>query len=87
MLVEGNPSRVRALNQVGLKRAGLIEREGGKVFQALKKTFRILYRSGLTLTQALDQIEPLIAFEPVEHLYTFLKTSQQPHRRGPTVGR
>lgn len=37
MLVEGNPARVRSLNLVGLKRAGIAEAEQGRVFQNLKK--------------------------------------------------
>ncbi|MEM8603560.1 MAG: acyl-ACP--UDP-N-acetylglucosamine O-acyltransferase [Cyanobacteria bacterium P01_H01_bin.121] len=87
VLVEGNPSRVRALNHVGLKRSGLVDREAGEVFRALKQAFRWLYRSELTLNQALDKIEPLTAFEPVQHLHHFLTQSQQSHRRGPTAGR
>lgn len=37
LLVEGNPARVRTLNQVGLKRAGLVD--DSHTFQILKKHF------------------------------------------------
>ncbi|MEB3275186.1 MAG: acyl-ACP--UDP-N-acetylglucosamine O-acyltransferase [Prochlorothrix sp.] len=85
MIVEGNPSRVRALNQVGLQRSGLVEAENGRVFQALKKAHRLLYRSDLPLAHALEALEPLLDIEPVAHLHQFLKeSSQNPHRRGPT---
>lgn len=87
MLVEGNPSRVRSLNQVGLKRAGLMDAEQGRVFQTLKKAFRTLYRSGLTLNQALEQLELLPDNEHLQHLRQFLKLSQMEGRRGLIPGR
>lgn len=88
MLVEGNPSRVRSLNLVGLRRAGIAEEEGGKTFQALKKAFRILYRSGLTLNQALEQLDLISDSEPIQHLRQFLKQSAQGQgRRGPIPGK
>jgi UDP-N-acetylglucosamine acyltransferase len=87
MTVEGNPSRVRALNQVGLRRSGLMEAQGGEVFQALKKAYRLLYRSNLTLKEALVALEPLCTLEPVAHLHGFLSASQGSQRRGPIPGR
>jgi UDP-N-acetylglucosamine acyltransferase len=87
MLVEGNPSRVRSLNQVGLKRAGITELDQGQVFQTLKKAFRILYRSGLTFNQALEQLELLPASEQLQHLHHFLQLSQTKGRRGLIPGR
>lgn len=79
MLVEGNPSRVRSLNLVGLKRAGMTSEDVGY----LKKAFRILYRSDLTLHQALEQLELLPDSQPLQHLRQFLKLSVTPGRRGP----
>lgn len=88
MLVEGNPCRVRALNQVGLRRAGLLELEEGEGFRQLKKAFQLLYRSRLTLQEALKELEPLCTQDLVNHLHQFLRnSSQQPDRRGPMVGR
>jgi UDP-N-acetylglucosamine acyltransferase len=87
MLVEGNPSRVRSLNQVGLKRAGLAEADQGQVFQTLKKAFRILYRSGFTFNQALEQLELLPDSEQLQHLRRFLQLSQMKGRRGLIPGR
>ncbi|MBD2022162.1 acyl-ACP--UDP-N-acetylglucosamine O-acyltransferase [Leptolyngbya sp. FACHB-36] len=86
MRVEGNPARVRSLNVVGLKRAGFADAEGGGSFEALKQAYRLLYRSGLTLTEALDKIDALDD-EHVHYLHRFLQLSQQPNRRGPTSGR
>ncbi|MBD2001481.1 acyl-ACP--UDP-N-acetylglucosamine O-acyltransferase [Leptolyngbya sp. FACHB-541] len=87
MLVEGNPSRVRSLNQVGLRRAGLAEADDGKVLQSLKKAFRMIYRSGLTLNQAIEQFDLLPDNEHLQHLRQFLIAAQVKGRRGLTPGR
>ncbi|HEY9618088.1 MAG TPA: acyl-ACP--UDP-N-acetylglucosamine O-acyltransferase [Microcoleaceae cyanobacterium] len=87
MLVEGNPARVRSLNRVGLQRAGLSSLEEGQIWRSLKQAFRLLYRSGLTLNEALDKLEPLIDSDYLQHLHRFLTQSQQPGRRGPTPNR
>ncbi|MBD2101172.1 acyl-ACP--UDP-N-acetylglucosamine O-acyltransferase [Leptolyngbya sp. FACHB-261] len=79
-LVEGNPSRVRSLNRVGLERSGVDS-------TSLKKAFRTLYRSGLNLVEALDQLEAWIDDPQVQHLTQFLRASQQTGRRGPIPGR
>lgn len=83
MLVEGSPSRVRSLNLVGLKRAGMTASE----LADLKKAFRILYRSGFTLNQALEQLDGLGDNEPTQHLRCFLQLSLLPERRGPIPGK
>jgi len=87
MLVEGNPSRVRSLNQVGLQRAGLANADDGKVLQSLKKAFRMIYRSGLTLNQALEQFDLLPNNEHLQHLRQFLIAAQEKGRRGLIPGR
>ena len=83
MLVEGNPSRVRSLNLIGLKRNGIDAEQLGY----LKKAFRILYRSGLPLNQALEQLDLLPDNENLQHLRRFLQLSGLPGRRGPIPGR
>jgi UDP-N-acetylglucosamine acyltransferase len=87
MLVEGNPARVRSLNRVGLGRAGIKEAEQGQVYRTLKKAFRLLYRSQLTLTQALEQLDLIADNEHVQHLLRFLQLSQMEGRRGCLPGR
>ncbi|MDX2099312.1 MAG: acyl-ACP--UDP-N-acetylglucosamine O-acyltransferase [Leptolyngbyaceae cyanobacterium bins.59] len=87
MMVEGNPSQVRALNQVGLKRAGLVDLNDGQVFQSLKKAFRLLYRSGLSFNEALDQIDLISSNDYLQHLNQFLRASQLQGRRGPIPGK
>jgi UDP-N-acetylglucosamine acyltransferase len=83
MLVEGNPSRVRSLNLVGLKRTGMTAAEIGQ----LKKAFRTLYRSGHTPSQALEHLELLPDSEHLQHLRRFLLLSQMEGRRGLIPGR
>ena len=85
MLVEGNPVRVRSLNLVGLKRAGMVDQE--EVLQILKKAFRILYRSGLTLNQAVEQLDIVSDNEHLQHLRRFLQLSQMKGRRGSISGK
>ena len=85
MLVEGHPARVRALNQVGLKRCGLLLQRS--MFQTFKQAFRLLYRSDLTLKDALAQIEQLPTHPLLQHLCQFLRESQRPDRRGVIPGR
>ena len=83
MLVEGNPSRVRSLNLIGLKRAGITADEIGQ----LKKAFRTLYRSGHTLNQALEHLDLLPDNEHLQNLRRFLQLSLMQGRRGLIPGR
>lgn len=90
MLAEGNPCRVRGLNQVGLRRAGLTQHNHGRAFKTLKQAFRLLYREGLSLEAALESISHLDsddASDAVLHLRRFLHNSQEKGRRGLTPGR
>ncbi len=83
MLVEGNPSRVRSLNSIGLKRAGFSNTD----MSLLKKAFRSLYRSDRTFSEALEHLQLLADNEHIQHLQAFLQASVQPNRRGPIPGR
>lgn len=80
MLVAGNPARVRSLNLIGLRRRGYSSEEIAK----LKKAFRILYRSGHSLEEALVQLECLADSETLQHLYRFVQESRSSDRRGIT---
>lgn len=82
MLVEGNPSRVRSLNLVGLKRAGMTAEQMGQ----FKKAFRTLYRSGHTINEALEHLDLLPDNEHLQHLRRFFRLSQMQGRRGVIPG-
>lgn len=76
-ITDGNPPRVRGVNSVGLRRAGFSEASR----RALKEAYRILFRSGIPLQQALSEIEQ--TRDPnVAHLVQFIRGS----RRGFTTG-
>ena len=87
-MVEGNPSRVRGLNQVLLSRSGIAKEANGQAYKGLKEAFRILYRSGLTLEEAIGKLETIADNEHVRHLYEFLDASAHVKgRRGPVPGK
>lgn len=52
MIVDGNPGQTRGVNTVGLKRHGIEE----TVQKGLREAYKILFRSGLTVPNALDRI-------------------------------
>ena len=61
------------LNLVGLKRAGFGEAD----ITALKAAYRLLYRSGLKLEDALQRIETEIPTEHTRHLVAFIRSSKR----------
>lgn len=71
----------RGLNLVGLKRAGF----GREEIAALKQAYRILYRSGLKLAEALARIEEQVPGEHARHLIAFIRSSQRGICRGRTA--
>lgn len=74
MIVAGDPAVVSGLNSVGLARSGMSAEERSE----LKKAFRILFRSGLTLKEAVASMEKdLQQFEAIAHLEEFLKGAER----------
>jgi len=71
-LVDGNPPRVRGLNSVGLRRGGFSQASRS----ALKDAYRLLFRSGAPLEDALLQMEKSDD-ENVAHLVNFIRTSKR----------
>lgn len=70
VIVDGNPARVVGLNNVGLSRNGI----SPEVKTWLKKAYRIIFRSGLKLNEAIHEIEQEFPSTPeVEHLLRFLR--------------
>jgi UDP-N-acetylglucosamine acyltransferase len=87
MLVEGQPARVRSLNRVGLKRAGLATEKEGQVIQTLRTAFRLLYRSSFSLDESLEKLDTLPDNDHLLHLKQFLRRSLLEGRRGLTPGK
>lgn len=71
MLAHGN-NTVVSLNFVGLKRAGIQT----EALSKLKKAFRILYKSGLNTTQALELMEKEIVSPEIKELIEFIRSSK-----------
>jgi UDP-N-acetylglucosamine acyltransferase len=63
----------KGLNLVGLRRAGFSRSE----MEALKNAYRILYRSGLKLDEALAKIEAEVDSENARHLVEFVRSSKR----------
>ncbi len=72
-LVKGD-SEVWAINSVGMKRAGITEKDRAQIREA----YRLLYRAGLNTTQALKAIQAIddLSLE-VEHLVEFIQKSER----------
>jgi UDP-N-acetylglucosamine acyltransferase len=74
MLVDGNPAETRTVNKIGLERNGVSE----EAQAALRQAFKILFREGLTISNALARIEKEIPSLPeVQHLVQFVRTSER----------
>src|SRR5437762_4457241 len=74
MLADGNPAETRTVNKVGLDRNGVSEEVQG----ALKQAYKILFREGLTIPNALAKIQAELAPSPeLEHLVQFVRTSER----------
>ncbi len=72
MMVAGQPAEPHGLNLEGLRRRGFTP----EAIKALRKSYKIIYRSGLTVVQALEQLKPLMdEFEPVVQLAEFVRNS------------
>lgn len=52
-IVDGHPAVTRGLNLVGLQRAGFPE----EAIRSLRWVFRVIFRKGLNITQALEELE------------------------------
>ncbi len=74
MLVDGNPAETRTINKVGLDRNGVAE----ETQFALKHAYRILFREGLTIPNALVRIESeLPGNVELKHLVDFARRSER----------
>ncbi|VBB09270.1 acyl-[acyl-carrier-protein]--udp-n-acetylglucosamine o-acyltransferase [Lucifera butyrica] len=79
VIVDGHPAKVAGLNNVGISRAGMSD----IARRNLKRAYRILYRSGLTLAQAIAVMEQdLESCDEVEHLLRFLRNAERGICRG-----
>jgi len=74
MLADGNPARARTINKVGLERNGVAE----EAQAALKQAYKILFREGLTIPNALAKIESdLPPLPELSRLADFVRASER----------
>lgn len=74
MLADGNPAETRTINKVGLERNGVSE----ETQTALRQAYKILFREGLTISNALTRIEKDLPVSPeMQHLIQFVRSSER----------
>ena len=74
MLVDGNPGETRTINKVGMERNGVPAESQA----ALRQAFKLLFREGLTITNAVARIEAELPPVPeLLYLLEFVRTSQR----------
>ena len=78
-MCDGHPAKVYGLNLIGLKRAGITK----EAISLLNKAFKILFYSGLSVRNALDNTrEAVESCAEVEYLLDFVKASERGVCRG-----
>jgi UDP-N-acetylglucosamine acyltransferase len=74
MLADGNPAETKTINKVGLERNGVSEQAQTQ----LKHAYKILFRDGLTISNALAKIEcELPPLPELKHLVEFVRKSER----------
>ncbi|GHB20169.1 acyl-ACP--UDP-N-acetylglucosamine O-acyltransferase [Salinicola rhizosphaerae] len=73
IMVSGNPASPHGLNSIGLKRRGFSD-EG---VRALGEAYRLVYRKGLTLEQAVSEIESRFSLDETQRFLDSIKVSQR----------
>lgn len=74
VIAAGDRAILHGLNRVGLKRYGFSK----ATLTALKKTYRILFRYGLTLNEAIERVHAEVEIVPeVETFINFIKASSR----------
>lgn len=73
-VAQGDRAKTMGLNLIGLKRRGFPE----ETIRGIKKAYRLIFRSGLRLEEALQKIAEDIQHTPeLDHFVTFIKDSQR----------
>ena len=74
MLADGNPAETRTVNKVGLERNGVSD----EAQLALRQAFKLIFREGLTISNALTRVEAEVPKLPeILHLIQFVRTSSR----------
>jgi len=74
MIGDGNPAETRTVNKVGMERNGISEESQ----TALRSAYKILFREGLIVSNALVRIEKELPQTPeILHLIQFIRASER----------
>jgi len=74
MIVDGNPAETCTINKVGMERNGVSE----EAQTAMRQAYKILFREGLTIPNALAKIESELPKLPeIQYLVNFVRTSER----------
>ena len=74
MMADGNPAETRTINKVGMERNAVSE----EAQAALRTAYKILFREGLTVSNALVKIDKELSPLPeVQHLIQFVRASER----------
>lgn len=74
MLADGNPAETRTINKVGMERNGVSE----EAQTGLRTAYKILFREGLTIPNALAKIASDLPKTPeLQHLIQFVQSSER----------
>ena len=74
IIAEGRPAEPRIVNEIGLKRRGFTPAQ----VRNIRNAFRVLYRSGLKLTEATEQLKTLAQTQSeIQPFVVFLGRSQR----------
>ncbi|AZR73950.1 acyl-[acyl-carrier-protein]--UDP-N-acetylglucosamine O-acyltransferase [Anoxybacter fermentans] len=72
IIVDGHPARVAGINVVGLRRNGI----SPELRQEIKRAYKILYRSDLNISQAIERMDQELETSPeIEHFLRFLRNA------------
>lgn len=71
VMINGNPAQVHGLNAVGLKRRGF----SAEAIRALSDSYKLVYRQGLTVEQALTEIRARFSLAETEHFAASIEVS------------
>jgi UDP-N-acetylglucosamine acyltransferase len=74
MIVDGNPAETRTINKLGLERNGVSQ----EAQVALRQAYKMFFRDGLTIPNALARIESELPPLPeIQHLVQFIRASER----------
>jgi UDP-N-acetylglucosamine acyltransferase len=74
VIASGDRAKLHGLNSVGLKRHGFSQ----ETLSLLKKAYRIIFRIGITLNEAIERIKAEVEQAPeVVNLIDFIKSSRR----------